>query len=210
MQIGQMGQIALACAVLAGCGDDGGGSSTIDGPSGGSDAASIDAPAIDMAIDSPGGGPFSASGPITTSGPANPVFVAWQVTSGSPDYLWKFGEGTSTATTFMVTMGSNPPAQAINSYGLAIGLVVMLPDGVALPPDGIIDDNDFEPIAGTANHWIIFKAPGATLPGWPESFPEGYACGVCVETSGTFDDFAVTACDSLEMVRDLTDVCNWT
>jgi hypothetical protein len=206
----QVRQIALTCAVLAGCGDDGGGSMTIDGPGSGSDAAAmIDAP-IDMSIDSPGGNPFSASGPITTSGPANPVFVAWQVTSGSPDYLWKFGEGTSTATTFMVTMGSNPPAQALNSYGLAIGLVVMLPDGVALPPDGILNDNDFEPIAATGNHWIIFKTASASLPGWPESFPVGYACGVCVPTSGTFDDFAVTACDGLEMVRNLDNVCNWT
>jgi hypothetical protein len=208
----QVRQIALACVLLAGCGDDGGGSTPSDGAGSGSgsDAAAIDAP-IDTSIDSPGGGPFTASGPITTTGPANPVFVAWQVTSGSPDYLWKFGEGTSTATTFMVTMGSNPPAQAINSYGLAIGLVVMLPDGIALPPDGMIDDNDFDPIAATGNHWIIFKAPGASLPGWPESFPEGYACGVCVPaSSGPFDSFAVTACDGLQMVRSLNDVCNWT
>jgi hypothetical protein len=208
----QVRQIALTCALLAGCGDDGGSSMTIDAPGGGSDAAPIDMATVDSSIDSPGGGPFNASGTITTSGPANPVFVAWQVTSGSPDYLWKFGEGTSTATTFMVTMGSNPPAQAINSYGLAIGIVVMLADGVALPPDGVLDDNDFEPIALTGNHWIIFKATGATAPGWPETFPDGYACGVCVPASGgsTFDSFAVTACDGLEMVRNSDDACNWT
>lgn len=187
---------------------------TIDGPGNGSDGGTLDAAidmAIDMSIDSPGGDPFTASGTITPSGVANPVFVAWQVTSGSPDYLWKFGEGTSTATTFMVTMGSNPPAQAINSYGLAIGLVVMMPDGVALPPDGVVDDDAFEPVAATKDHWIIYKAPGATLPGWPESFPDGYACGVCVREEGqTFDSFAVTSCDGLEMARDLDDVCNWT
>jgi hypothetical protein len=205
----QLRQIALACVLLAGCGDDGG-SPALDAAGSGSDALATDAPIDSQVIDSPGGGPFSASGTIAPSGPANPVFVAWQVTSGSPDYLWKFGEGTSTATTFMVTMGSNPPAQAINSYGLAIGLVVMLPDGVALPPDGIVDEDDFEPIAATGNHWIIFKAPGAMAPGWPDTFPEGYACGVCVPASSGFDSFAVIACDSLEMVRDLNDVCNWT
>ncbi|MFN0250492.1 MAG: hypothetical protein ACKV2T_26665 [Kofleriaceae bacterium] len=206
----QLRQIALACALLAGCGDDGGSSMTVDAPGSGADAA-LDAATVDAPIDSSGGA-FTASGTITTSGPANPVFVAWQVSSGSPDYLWKFGEGTSTATTFVVTMGSVPPPQALNSYGLAIGIVVMLPDGIALPPDGMIDESAFDPIAVTGNHWIIYKASGASLPGWPASFPDGYACGVCVPAAGgaTFDTFAVTACDGLEMVRNLDNVCNWT
>lgn len=197
--------ITLACALLAAC--DEGGSSPQDAS--GSDVATNDAPRDGNLVDGPGGGAFTASGTITTSGPANPVYVAWQVTSGSPDYLWKFGDGTSTATTFVVTMGSNPPAQAINSYGLAIGIVLMAPNGV-VPPDGMLET--FDPIAGTGNHWIIFKAPGATLTGWPDAFPQGYACGVCVPASGgsTFDTFAVTACDTLQMVRSLADVCNWT
>lgn len=197
----QVKALAMVCVLAAGCGDDDG-SAIAD--------ARTDAVASDASIDSPPGG-FTVNGTIATSGSANGVFVAWSVSSGSPDYLWKFGQGTSTATTFMVTMSSEPPAQAINSFGVAVGFVVMIPDGVQLPADGMIEESNFEPIGITPRHAIIYRTATSTIPGWPEAFPVGYACGMCVDQTTTFDAFVVTDCGNVEMVRGpIANVCNWT
>ncbi len=203
----QVRQIALTCFLLAACGDDSG-SMTIDGPGSGSDGGAIDARTD--AIDGTVATMLDVSGPITGTGTANgATFVAWVVSSGSPDYIYKFGEGTHTNTTFMVTLDTVPPPAAINSYGLAVGLVVVATSGTQ-PPDGVITESAITGAAYSVNHAIIYKATGATGVSWLDAFPEGYSCGVCVPASSGFDSFAPTSCTTVEVVQSAQDGCNWT
>lgn len=206
MQVRQIA--AVSCVFLAACGDDGG-STPIDSSNSGSDAGSA---SIDARIDGNDVATMlTVSGPISGTGTADgATFVAWVVSSGSPDYIYKFGEGTHTGTTFMVTLGTVPPPAAINSYGLAVGLVVVATAGTQ-PPDGMIDESALGGAAYSPNHAIIYKATGATGVDWMNDFPEGYACGVCVpDGNGTFDSFAPTACSNVEVVQGAEDGCNWT
>jgi hypothetical protein len=205
MQVRQIVGLALLSGFLVACGDDSGGS-TIDAPSSGSDDAAIDA--------RPDSGPpmtmLDVSGPITGTGTADgATFVAWVVTSGSPDYIYKFGQGTQTGTMFMVTLDTVPPAAAINSVGIAVGLVVVA-TSTTQPPDGMIDESAITGAAYSVNHAIIYKAPNASSIDWIDDFPEGYSCGVCVPATTGFDSFAPTSCTTVEVVQGAEDGCNWT
>ncbi len=182
---------------------------TIDGPGSGSGS---DGAAIDARPDGNGNAAtmLDVSGPITGTGTANgATFVAWVVSSGSPDYIYKFGEGTHTNTTFMVTLDTVPPPEAINSYGLAVGLVVIATSGTQ-PPDGVITETAIMGAAYSVNHAIIYKATGATGVPWLGAFPDGYSCGVCVPSGSGFDSFAPTSCTTVEVVQSAQDGCNWT
>src|SRR5438128_413220 len=129
----KLGLAVLVCAAI-GCGDDGGG-----GGGGNPDARDQ----LDVAIDTPAtidgpAGSFTVAGTVAAGGPATGVTVVlWQVTSGSPDYTWKYGMGSATGTMFMVTLDMVPPPQAINSYGIGVGIVGLLPAGTTIP-DGMV------------------------------------------------------------------------
>jgi len=200
----------LGLAVLAwsaiGCGDDGGGGGgTPDAPT------QVDA-AIDGAlIDAPMGA-LTVSGTVATGGPATGVTVVlWQVTSGSPDYTWKYGMGTSSGTMFMVTVGMTPPAEAINSYGVGVGIVGLLPAGTTIP-DGMVTSSQLMTASFSDRYAIIYRAPTANagVVPWITPFPEGLSCGRCVDEATGFDTFTPVACPMVQIIHGAQMVCNWT
>jgi len=202
------GLVGLAVAALgAGCGDDGGGSG------GGTDApGSIDSPVVaDAPVDVSGSGVFTVTGTVGTGAPATGrTVVLWVVSSGSPDYIYKYGEGGSSGAQFVASFAAVPPTAAINSYGVGIGIVALLPAGAVLPPDGMVDDRVIDGAGYTPDHGIIYKAPGASAVPWIGPFPEGYSCGRCVRASSGFDSFEPTTCSTVEIDMTPMDACNWT
>jgi hypothetical protein len=203
----KLGLAVVVCAAI-GCGDDGGGGGgTPDAPK------QIDA-AIDGAmIDAPmGAGALTVSGTVAAGGPATGVTVVlWQVTSGSPDYTWKYGMGSSSGTMFMVTVDMTPPPQAINSYGIGVGIVGLLPAGTNIP-DGMVTSSQLQNASFSDRYAIIYKAPTAnpTLVPWIAPFGEGLSCGRCVDQATGFDTFEPIACPMVQIVHGAQMVCNWT
>ena len=196
--------LVLSSVVAVGCGDDGGETQP-------NDARTIDMPSV--GIDAPPGA-FQVSGTVTGTGPADGnAIVVWVVSSGSPDYVYKFGQGPSTPTTFTVSLASNPPpAQALNTGGIGVGIVVVLAPGTAIPADGMIDENVLDGAGVSNQHSIIYKAQGANLGvPWMDAMPAGYSCGMCVPAAGTFDTFVETQCTNVQVQWGAAlDPCNWT
>lgn len=197
----KLGLAALVCAAI-GCGDDGGGTVISDGLDSGIDAAPDAAP-----------GSFTVHGSVAPGGPATGVTVVlWQVTSGSPDYTWKYGMGSSSGTMFMVTLDMVPPPEAINSYGVGVGIVGLLPAGTSIP-DGMVTNSQLANASFSDRYAIIYKAPNAnaTLVPWIAPFPDGLSCGVCVDQASGFDTFQpLSSCTNVEIIQGAQMVCNWT
>jgi len=151
---------------------------------------------------------------------AGDVFVVWAVSSGSPDYLYVSGSGQLTEPGFELELPATLPDEAINSYGLGVGLIVLLPSGTA-PPAGRMSDAteaslDTTVIGATPRYAVIYRKPGTTgLTGWMDAFPEGYSCGVGVPAAAgeTFDSYAPVDCSMVELVigdPSTFDFVNWT
>lgn len=149
--------------------------------------------------------------------------VIWSVTSGSPDYAYKFGEGASRDAKFSVNFDGQIPAEAINSYGVGVGLIALVPPATTLPDgklDGAHDGNpsskELTPLGITSQYAIIYKTDTAKDFKWSTSFPAGLSCGVCVPApeGEVFDSFEPIDCDKLkiETASDPTSIhsCNWT
>ena len=199
----KLGLAVLVCAAI-GCGDDGGSGGGVDAPK------QVDA-TLDGMFDGPSG-PFTLNGTVFTGGPATGVTVVlWQVTSGSPDYTWKYGEGSSSGTMFMVTLDLVPPAQAINSYGVGVGIVGLLPAGTIIP-DGMVTNQQLQNASFSDRYAIIYKAPNAnaTLVPWIAPFAAGMSCGRCVDQATGFDTFEPVACPMVQIIQGAAMVCNWT
>jgi len=163
--------------------------------------------------DDVGSGGVSLSGSITGEAPptAAKVSVVWSVSSGSPDYAYVFGDGDFSGGQFTLNFVEKPPVEALNSYGVGVGFVVLVPDDVEIS-EGVLDDESL-PIQGISNdHSVLWIAPAASGPDWAEDFDTGYGCGACVPAAEgeTFDSFEPVSCD--EVVIDTGDVgvCNWT
>ena len=114
----------------------------------------------------------------------------------------------------MLTMSADPPAQAINSYGIGVGLVVLVDAGTQLP-DGMIEESQLTPLGFSTGYGIIWKNPAGPAVSWSVPFPAGYACGRCVRATGSgFDTFEPVACSlfQVEAAADpsMLDACNWT
>ncbi len=157
--VGVLGGV-LACGVLAiGCGDDGGSAAP-------DSAVAADADAgADAANDATIGTVFPVSGDVVGPAPATGIVVAaWVVSSGSPDYVYKFGEGTSTDVHYMISFTGEPPPAALNSYGVGVGILAILAPGTVLPADGIVSDTVFNGAKFSTDYGIIFKSPTATSP----------------------------------------------
>jgi hypothetical protein len=147
--------------------------------------------------------------------------MIWTVSSGSPDYAYKFGEGTVTNGRFAITLPSDPPAEAVESFGIGIGIVMVLAPGVVLPDGKITTAFSAADILGLSTRGsVVWRAKSLNLPDvgpppgwWPLSFPVGYACGACTPApdAGGFDGFAPTSCDQIQINAYVqADVCNWT
>src|SRR5262245_1503255 len=129
--------LSAALAVLwAGCDGDGGAGSSSGSTSGagGSDSSS----SSNGSSSSSGSGAFAVNGKITAvPGKMVPamggVEVAWSVSSGSPDYLYVFGSGPTSGNTFSLSLDKAPPAEALNSYGIGVGIVFLFPTATTVP-----------------------------------------------------------------------------
>jgi hypothetical protein len=188
------------------------------------------APACDDdASETPDAGPpdagsgFAAGGSLTP-GPGKQVpenakvVVLWSVSSGSPDYLYKFGEGTSSGVTFALPLPTPPPAEALNRAELGVGLVLLMPTDFSQADGRVTDEDVFvDALIGAAGQYaIIYKANAQVAePGWTSLFPVGYSCGKGVEApaGSSHDTFEPVSCASISITVDDAgniDFVNWT
>ena len=120
-------------------------------------------------------------------------------------------------------LGGGPPRRAAAAaadpgagaapwqFGVA---VLALAPSTDVPAEGVIPGSAPEPVGFSSRHAIIFKPAGGMGPDWLAAFPEGYSCGVCVDSPAGFDSFAPVACSAvvIDVPADLgtLDGCNWT
>ncbi len=180
-----------------------------DGPPPPTDVAVVEVDAAPP--DASGPAVFSFEGSVGTGAPmSGRLVVLWVVSSSSPDYVYKFGGGASAHATYVVSFASDPPQAAINSYGIAVGIVALLPPTATVPPDGVFT-SDIDDLPGfTSLHAVIYRATTATPLPWIGPFPQGYSCGRCVEVPNDFDGFEPVECSTVHIELAPDDVCNWT
>lgn len=157
-------------------------------------------------------GEFAATGRIQNNTHApipagTRLLVIWDVTSGSPDYGYVFGEGTFNRVTgaFGVRFDGPPPPEALNRGVLGVGWVVATTDQSLKQGDVITG-----PLTGfigiTAQHAVIFVASHPDtmqLPVWVPEFGAGYGMGVGVKVPGVvFDRFQPTRPSSAVLIVD--------
>lgn len=148
----------------------------------------------------------------------NKVFAYWVISSGSPDYIYVFGQGTATSTGFTMSFESEPPAEALNSYGVGVAIVGgLFPSSTTYAPGKLMDEDlfyeDNTTQALTDRYAIIYKKANAEDLGWTDSFPEGYSCGKGVPAANgeSFDTFEKVDCAQVILRIDtMFDVVNWT
>jgi len=148
--------------------------------------------------------------------PANTrLLVVWQVTSGTPDYSYVFGQGTvnAQAGTFRVQLDQPPPAQALNQGSLGVGIIVATTNQT-LGDGGNIDEALDELIGAAGRYGVIYIDPaGTSYRQWASDFPAGYSAGVGVDVENDFDLFQPTAPSSVVPIIDALeniDFVNWT
>lgn len=160
---------------------------------------------------------ITVSGAVSASEapPAAKTVVLWVVTSGSPDYLFKYGEGSSTGAAFSVSLGAAPPAEAINAYGLGVGVVGLVPANVEVA-EGKVTSQDLDMLGYSTRHAVIWKGASFSGDHWIAQFPEGFACGACktVPEGEGFDSFEPASCSEVQIETasdvDTLEGCNWT
>jgi hypothetical protein len=147
------------------------------------------------------------------------VLVAWEVSSGSPDYMYVFGEGTiqEASNSFTLSFDGPPPARALNSYGLGVG-IIFLTTNTSLKegsdPQGI---PELEIVGAAGQHSVIYldrnPAEFGTNMGWVSRFKRGYNVGKGIDLPGTFDGFEPTSPSAVEILIDALrniNFVNWT
>lgn len=150
--------------------------------------------------------------------------VIWSVSSGSPDYSYKYGEGTFRDAKFTVSLPGDVPTEAINSYGIGIGVVALVPPGTPIPDgrvsggehDGQATGAELEVLGFTTEYAIIWKTASARDLSWSSSFPVGMSCGICLPAveGEVFDSFVPIDCSTVKIETasdpDELHACNWT
>jgi hypothetical protein len=152
-----------------------------------------------------GTGAFEIDGNIAGTGATGSIVVLWQVNGAT----YKFGDGMAKSpTTFVATLPTDPPAGAINSNGLAVGFVAMLPEGTRVD-DGVVDLRTTM-IGASADYGVIWKS-ATEMPShsWDASFGARYSCAHCVRGGGALDSFELTACANITVVMPAAATCAW-
>lgn len=163
--------------------------------------------------------------------------VLWSVTSGQPDYVYVWGRAAVESTFFDLELRGRPPAEALNKYGLGVGVVVIVPRASELPSGKLSDS--VEPVrenalGATERYALIYVdheqardaidalAPTLTAAEldaaqehWLFDFPPGYGCGVGRDPQSDeyFDSFVPVDCGEVEVrlgPLDTFNFVNWT
>jgi hypothetical protein len=144
------------------------------------------------------------------------VVVIWQVSTTSPDSLVKFGQGTSDGSTFRVDFPEDAPIpEALNEDALGVGFVLMVPEDIQLPEDGVLDREAFRMLEGSSlgistRHAVVYHAPyeGSYRFDWAADFDQGaYNCGEGVDGGDDFD--AIRPVDCAEVEVQMTPMIMW-
>jgi hypothetical protein len=177
-------------------------------------------------------GPTDNTGLYTISGklrfdsaraiPANAhVYALFNVSSGSPDYLYVFGRGTVNMadSTFKLTFTQTPPAEALNSYGLGVGAITIFTTDLAdgkIPQESLDTLEDYN-IGLAEDYAVIYlsKSPDSVALGrqWAKNFQTGFNTGKGVRKDQGFDEFEPTQPNLIEIVIDAfrnLEWVNWT
>lgn len=149
--------------------------------------------------------------------PANArVIVGWVVSTTGADYTYLFGEGSVAGDRFSVTFLQPPPAAALNSGQLGVGVVLLTADP-AIRPGVHLEDVLVDPaqlLGATGRFAVIYATPDAAQTrDWAAGFETGYGVGVGVQRVGDFDAFQPVAPTTMELiVDDLANIefVNWT
>lgn len=151
---------------------------------------------------------------------ASEAIVAWNVTSGPSDYAYVWGRAPLQNGAFKLDMAGPPPAEALNSNGLGVGLILIVPrsSGILDGRQSEADEDKFESVVGASErHAIIYldraqaeAALSATAGATPEEaarahdhwlfdFAQGYSCGVGKEAQPEekFDSFVPVDCSTV-------------
>ena len=204
---------ALLAISLVACGDDGGGGTIADAPSGGSD--------VGGGSDTGGGGENLVDGMIVPVGggsaPAmGKTFVIWVSDIGQGDFVYKYGEGTATMTTFTANVTPPVPNDATFGGKLGVGFVALVPSGTVMA-DGVADEAMLSAaMLGLSGEYTIIYRPNTTpFPEatWANDFPAGLSCGKCVEQTTGFDTFTPVPCSEMKLQvgpEASIKVCDWT
>jgi hypothetical protein len=177
-------------------------------------------------------GPADTTGLYTISGklrfdsaiaiPANArVHAIFDVSSGSPDYAYVFGSGTVNLSdsTFKLVFTQAPPTDALNSYGLGVGIIALTADNVAEGKvEGDAIDSLQNNIIGFAEDYgliYLSKSPDSVALGrqWAKNFKTGFNTGKGIRKDQGFDEFEPTEPNLIEIVIDAfrnLDWVNWT
>lgn len=142
---------------------------------------------------------------------ASEVLVAWNVSSGPDDYAYIWGRADVLDGSFELDLPSPPPAEAMNSYGLGVGLLVVMPTaaGIADGRQSESEEDKFEEVTGASErHAIIYvdrERAAAEISEarehWLFDFETGYGCGVGKEAAPgeTFDSYQPIGCDAVQI-----------
>lgn len=149
--------------------------------------------------------------------PANTrLLVVWQVSSGTPDYSYVFGQGTfdPAAGTFRIQLDQLPPTQALNLGTLGVGIIVATTNQTLGPGDDVGEVPISDLIGAAGRYGVIFRAEeGAQVREWATAFDTGYSVGVGVDVVDDFDRFEPTSPSNVVLVIDdleNIDFVNWT
>lgn len=198
-----MRAIIVVGALLVGCGDDG--SARMDANPGAE--GSVSPHTVDGMVIPVGGG----------SAPAmSDTIVLWVSDIGQGDFVYKWGQGSATSTTFTADVATPVPTDATFGGMLGVGLVTMVATGTNVP-DGVVPNGTFQSIAlGYTGEYAVIYRPNATnttgAP-WVDAFPVGLACGKCVHQTTGFDTFEPVSCTTVVLqVGPMSSIsgCNWT
>ncbi|MBV8757388.1 MAG: hypothetical protein JO257_08945 [Deltaproteobacteria bacterium] len=158
------------------------------------------------------GGKFNVDGNISGSAPpTGKVVFVWD--TRSQQYKW--GEGTSTAGNFTVTLDPSPPKDAfIAMTGDAVGIPVLIDNSQTIA-DGPVTLGSVARLGIATDYAVIYKTSTVEdvpdLP-WVKTFGASYSCAMCVRGgNGGKDSWQLTPCANVQIVVGGADasVCNW-